>query len=138
MTGSVQITPNALSAFATWAQDAAQGLTPGGNDGPLDDPDHDGLTNQQEFAFGLKPTDASSCNPITRPLDPATGRFQYSRRTGWGLVYQVLTSTDLGAWALDAGATEETVTTNGDIQTVTVHVSTAPAAGKLFVRVLAQ
>ena len=96
------------------------------------------MTNQQEFAFGLKPTDGSSVNPVTQPLDPATGRFQYTRRAGSGLTYQVFTSTDLGAWALDAAATEDNVTTSGDIQTVTVHVSTAPANGKLFIRVQAQ
>ncbi len=135
---TVSVIESSLTPYASWAGDPAQGFTPGFNDGANDDPDHDGMTNQQEFAFGLKPTDPSSCNPITQPLDPVTGRFQYTRRVGSGLAYQVRTSTDLGAWALDAGATEENVTTNGDIQTVTVHVSTVPDNGKLFVRVLAQ
>ncbi|MEI6655114.1 MAG: DUF6288 domain-containing protein [Verrucomicrobiota bacterium] len=135
---TVSAVASSLSPYAGWAGDPAQGFIPGMNDGVNDDPDHDGLTNQQEFAFGLKPTDASSCNPITQPLDPATGRFQYTRRASSGLTYQVLTSTDLGAWALDAGATEEVVAANGDIQTVSVHVSTVPSNGKLFVRVQAQ
>jgi len=124
--------------YSVWASDPAQGLTTGVNDGPLDDPDHDGMTNQQEFAFGLNPTSGKSANPITQPLDPASGRFQYTRRVNTGLTYQVFTSTTLGAWALDSGATEVAVTTNGAIQTVTVHVSTAPINGKLFVRVQAQ
>ncbi|MEI6655875.1 MAG: DUF2341 domain-containing protein, partial [Verrucomicrobiota bacterium] len=135
---AVPLADSAQSSYMTWAADPAQGLSAGFNDGANDDPDHDGLTNQQEFAFGLKPTDASSCNPVTQPLDPATGRFQYTRRAGSGLAYQVLTSIDLGAWALDTGATEENITTIGNIQTVTVHVSTAPANGKLFIRVQAQ
>ncbi len=126
------------SAYALWASDPAQGLTAGVNDQPGDDPDHDGMTNQQEFAFGLKPTKGSSVNPVIKPLDPATGRFQYTRRVGSGLTYLVLTSTNLQAWVVDAGTTEENVTTNGDVQTVTVHVSSAPANGKLFVRVQAQ
>ncbi|MCX6879552.1 MAG: DUF2341 domain-containing protein [Verrucomicrobia bacterium] len=127
-----------LAPFDSWAGDPAQGLTAGVNDGPLDDPDHDGMTNQQEFAFGLNPSNGSSVNPITLPLDPVTGRFQYTRRAGSGLTYQVLTSTNLGTWAPDAGATEVALTTSGEVQAVTVHVSTAPAGGKLYVRVQAQ
>ena len=127
-----------VSAYLSWASSPTQGLTLGVNSAPGDDPDHDGLTNQQEFAFGLNPTNAASLNPITQPLDPLTQRFQYTRRVGSGLTYQILTSVELGTWALDAGATEEAVTTNGAIQTVTVHVSTPPLAGRLFVRVRAQ
>ena len=102
------------------------------------DPDHDGMSNFQEYAFGLDPTNGSSCNPVTQPLVPASGRFQYTRRAGTGLTYQILASTNLGTWNQDPGATEVAVTTSGDIQTVTVHVSTAPLNGKLFVRVQAQ
>ena len=126
------------AAYAIWASDPAQGLSAGVNDQPGDDPDHDDMTNQQEFAFGLNPTNGSSLNSVIKPLDPATGRFQYSRRAGTGLTYQVLSSTNLQTWARDAGATEVLVTTNGSVQTVTVHVSSAPANGSLFVRVQAQ
>ena len=105
---------------------------------PAADADGDGLTNQQEYAFALNPTSGSSVSPITTPLDPVTNRFQYTRRATSGLTYSVLTSTDLLGWQSDAGASEVAVTTLGDVQTVTVHVSTAPVAGKLFVRVLAQ
>jgi hypothetical protein len=135
---AVPIAASAPSPYANWAADPAQGFSPGVNDGPTDDPDHDGMTNQQEFAFGLVPSNGSSVNPVTMPLDPATGRFQYTRRAGSGLTYQVFTSTTLGTWTQDTGATEETVTTNGAVQTVTVHVSTTPLNGKLFVRVQAQ
>jgi hypothetical protein len=37
------------------------------------DPDGDGMTNQQEYAFGLNPTLGSSVSPITALLDPVTG-----------------------------------------------------------------
>ena len=124
--------------YAVWGSDPVQGLIAGVNDGRLDDPDHDGMTNQQEFAFGLNPTNGKSANPITQPLDPASGRFQYTRRLNSGLTYQVYTSTTLGTWALDTGATEVALATTGNVQTVTVHVSTAPLNGKLFVRVQAQ
>ena len=42
---------------------------------PNADPDHDGLTNQQEYAFGLDPTSGASCNPITAAVDASTGKF---------------------------------------------------------------
>lgn len=72
------------------------------------------------------------------PLSQPSGRFQYTRRAASGLAYMVETSTDLLDWRPDTGATEVAVTTNGDIQTVTVHIATAPAGGKLFVRMTAQ
>ncbi len=134
----VPIASSSPTPYGDWATDPSQGLTVGLNDGPADDPDHDGLTNQQEFAFGLNPSIGTSANPITRPLDSATGRFQYTRRVGSGLTYRIFTSTNLGTWVQDTGATEANVTTSGDVQTVTVQVSTAPIAGKLFVRVHAQ
>ena len=40
---------------------------------PVGDNDGDGLTNQQEYAFGLNPTLGSSANPITMLLDKTTG-----------------------------------------------------------------
>jgi predicted GIY-YIG superfamily endonuclease len=105
---------------------------------PDSDPDGDGLSNREEHAFGLNPTSASSVNPIIQPLDPASGRFRYTRRATSGLNYKVFTSTSLQSWALDAGATEVLVTTSGTVQTVTVQLSATPADGRLFVRVHAQ
>ncbi len=104
---------------------------------PTGDPDGDGMSNQQEFAFGLNPTLGSSVNPIVTQLDPATGNFQYTRRAtpaATGLTYTVLTSSTLAAWA-PGGSTETGFTTAGNIQTVTVHVTAPPVGGKLFVRV---
>ena len=104
---------------------------------PTADPDGDGLKNQQEFAFGLRPDSGASVNPITSPLNKTTGVFSYTRRATSGLVYTVSTSTDLVNWSVD-NSTTQTVITVGDVQTVTFTVSNAPVDGKLFVRVMAQ
>jgi len=47
------------SPYRNWAGDPTQGLTTGVNDGPLDDPDHDGISNLLEFALGGAPMVAS-------------------------------------------------------------------------------
>jgi hypothetical protein len=52
-TTSVSVTVNpAQTPFEAWAADPAQGLISGVNDGPLDDPDHDGFSNLVEFVLG--------------------------------------------------------------------------------------
>ena len=103
------------------------------------DPDRDSLTNQQEYAFGLNPSSGSSANPISVPLKNTTGVFSYTRRatpTLTGLVYTVLTSTDLVTWTPDAGLAQS-VLTNGAVETVSFTVSKPSVNGKLFVRVKA-
>ncbi len=102
---------------------------------PTHDPDGDGMTNQQEFAFGLDPTSGTSVNPVT----PLVGtKFTYTRYANSGLNYTVEYSTDLTGWA--PATTLESI---GDpdakgVQTVTVTVSDTPVDGKLFVRVRAE
>jgi len=51
---TVTVTPGP-SPFSLWAADPAQGLSAGVNDGLLDDPDHDGISNLMEFALGGAP-----------------------------------------------------------------------------------
>ena len=104
------------------------------------DNDGDGLTNQQEYAFGLNPTLGTSVSPITAQLDAVTGNFKYTRRAtpaATGLTYTVFTSTNLVNWVA-SGATETGFTTAGDIQTVSVNVTAPAVDGKLFVRVEAK
>ncbi|MCX6878230.1 MAG: hypothetical protein NTW21_31125 [Verrucomicrobia bacterium] len=106
---------------------------------PTADPDGDGMTNQQEFAFGLNPVLGSSLNPITVPLDNATGKFSYTRLAASGLTYHVFTSTDLQDWAEDLTATASQVpgTPDGNgVQTVDVTI-TGPLPSSLFARVAA-
>jgi autotransporter-associated beta strand protein len=45
----------ALSPYADWASNSEQGLTAGVNDGPLADPDRDGISNLLEFTLGGAP-----------------------------------------------------------------------------------
>lgn len=132
-TGTVTI--GGGSDYDTWLGEFTFAL--GADTTSTGDPDGDGMTNQEEYAFGLNPTLGSSANPIVAQLDRVTGNFQYTRRATpatTGLTYTVLTSTTLTGWA-SGGATETGFTTSGNIQTVTVNVTAPPVGGKLFVRV---
>lgn len=105
------------------------------------DNDKDGLTNRQEFAFGLDPTSGSSVNPILVPLNRSTGTFSYQRRANSGLAYKILTSENLVSWPEDTLATANqspgAVDGNGN-ETVVVTLTGAPlSATRLFVRVAA-
>jgi autotransporter-associated beta strand protein len=123
------------SDYNTWL--AGFTFAEGANTTPAGDPDGDGVSNQEEYAFGLNPTLATSVSPITAQFNPTTGNFQYTRRAtpaATKLTYNVLTSSDLATWAT-GGATETGFTTAGNIETVTVNVTTPAVGGKLFVRV---
>lgn len=109
---------------------------------PAADPDRDGLTNQQEYAFGLSPASGSSVSPITVPLDKTTGTFSYTRRATpalTGLIYSITTSTDLATWATDATAVQTVTGTVSGVETVQVTLSGAMplTAPTIFVRVKA-
>ncbi len=135
-TGVVNVLTGPAIDYATWAAS----YLPTDVSVPTGDPDGDGMTNQQEYAFGLNPTSGASVSPITAPLNQATGMFSYTRRATpalTGLTYTVLTSTNLVTWTLDAGAVPESVVTAGDVQTVTFTVSNPAVDGKLFVQVKA-
>ena len=56
---SNQASATPTTPYALWAAAAAQGLSPGTNDGPMDDPDHDGIPNLLEFVLGGAPMVAS-------------------------------------------------------------------------------
>jgi autotransporter-associated beta strand protein len=140
--GSLVVTAGpSVSAYDTWL--ALYPSLTGANQLPGADPDGDGLTNQQEFAFGLNPTSGASVNPILVPLDKTAGTFSYQRRASSGLTYKILTSTDLLTWPEDSGATASqsagAVDGNGN-QAVVVTLSGAIplTAPKLFIRVAAE
>jgi len=121
--------------YDTWK--TAAGVTGSEND----DDDHDGVTNFEEYAFGLNPTIGSQVNAIVVPLDKTAGTFSYTRRTPslTGLNYTVWYSTDLSSWTEDSGAAEGTPTVNGDVQTVPITISSSLLSNsKLFIRVRAE
>lgn len=109
-------------------------FAPGDDTTPTGDPDGDGMSNQEEFAFGLNPTLGSSVNPIIQQL--AGGIFQYTRTKDSGLTYKVYYSTTLSGWTWDEFASQIPAPAVGGVETVTVTLAAAaPANGRLFVRV---
>ncbi len=132
-TGSLRI-PGAASDYETWAGAAGFNLT----GGPDADDDGDGMTNFEEYAFGLDPTDATSVSPVTAP-DKAAGTFTYTRRplslTGLDYVYE--SSTDLADW--DEFTPVSEASDSGDpVETLTVTVpASLLAQDALFLRVKA-
>ncbi len=106
------------------------------------DDDFDGLTNFQEYAFGLNPTSASSVNPISQPLDQSTGTFAYTRRatpatSGLTYLYESSTTLASGDWA---PFTPESQTSNSatPVEEITVELPAALLTSPtLFIRVRA-
>jgi len=107
-----------------------------------DDEDNDGLSNQDEYAFGLDPTNPASSTPFTSLLDQTTGDFTYTRRNpvtfATGLTYTYSYSTDLLNYS-DFTPDAEVSDNGGAVEEVTI---TLPAAllgnPKLFLRITAQ
>lgn len=135
----VKVTVSIPMDYDSWATGNGY-WTPGApNTGPTEDFDGDGMTNGEEYAFGLDPTKGSSVSPVT-PLNKATGTFTYTRRdpalSKMTYVYESSTTLAGGGWTEFTPVSE--TPTAGDTQTVTV---TLPAAlltnPKLFVRVVA-
>lgn len=109
--------------------------------GENDDDDFDGLSNFEEYAFGLNPTSGAEVNPIAVPLEKSTGTFSYTRRTQslTSLSYSVWYSTDLSSWTEDTGAVEGTPAVSGEVETVPVTISNALLSNtKLFIQVRAE
>ena len=121
-------------SYADWAN--AHGIN--GQAGSAD-ADHDGMSNFQEYAFGLNPESGKSVNPISVPFNKATGTFSYTRTANTGLTYTVWHSADLETWT-STGATQGTaVDDGGGVETVPVTLDASLlTAPKLFVRVQAQ
>jgi autotransporter-associated beta strand protein len=105
------------------------------------DPDFDGMSNFNEYAFGLNPNDSRSCNPISVPFAKAAGTFSYTRRDPslTGISYKVFTSETMQplSWSTNI-ATAETPGAVGldGIQTVAVTLAPSLLSGtRLFIRV---
>lgn len=132
------------SPFIVWA--GTNGLT-AANNGPLQDPDHDGLTNLLEFVLGGNPLTSSQVEAPVQGLDPSMLHFYFLRSTQskqdtnvtvqWG--------TNLGTWndivIPDADLGDGVVqinTSNPAFDNITVNIPRSNAVnGKLFVRLKA-
>jgi autotransporter-associated beta strand protein len=124
----------AAEPYDTWAGPTGYNLS-GGSDA---DDDGDGLSNFEEFAFGLDPTSGASSSPITMSPDRVTHTFRYTRWAASGLNYTIETSTTLQGWDGPAAATQVVVATHDGVETVEVTLASPPSGGILFVRVKAQ
>ncbi|MCX6872982.1 MAG: right-handed parallel beta-helix repeat-containing protein [Verrucomicrobia bacterium] len=136
------VTGGTTADYSTWANGTfANGATLSDKD-PAHDPDGDGMTNQQEFAFALDPTTGSSVNPITQQFDKISGVFKYTRTKGSGLTYIYLSSTTLGdPWVDFSPATvpPTVASISATVEEVTVEVPSGLLENsELFLRVRAE
>ncbi|MDB4265384.1 sialate O-acetylesterase [bacterium] len=120
--------------YATWT-----GLFPGADlSDPIADLDLDGVSNGDEYLFGLNPNDPGSINPIS--LVEQSG-IQYTRRDPslTGAQYRIFTSPDLINWTPDTTALQvPTGPATDGVQVIDVTFSTSPAPGRRFIRVEVQ
>ena len=137
--GSLEYDTTGAGAWAdgTFANGNLSDKTPSGN------PDSDGLTNQQEFAFGLDPTTGASSNPISQQLNKGTRTFKYTRTKASGLTYNYQYSTTLSApWvSFMSATTPPPASLSTTVEEVTVEVPAALITANpntLFVRVKAE
>ena len=126
-------------SYSGWTTDPAQGLTPGVNDGSLNDPDRDGITNLLEFALAGAPMVSSQS--ILPKLTSLAGSwvFEYDRSDvsiAPATTQVVEYGSDLAGWTpviipvTSAGMV--TITDSGSSDHVKV---TLPAGGnKAFIR----
>lgn len=136
--GTGELSLQIADDYLAWG--SAYGLAAGSENGDLDG---DGLTNFEEYSFGLLPNSGASVNPITAGLDRTGRTFSYTRRDSdlANVNYSVWFSTNLTDWTEDTGATEGTPVLNGDVETVQVTLSNLagnPLPGRLFVQVRAE
>ena len=132
--GEATLRISVLSAYESWIL-----KFPGANlADPNSDNDHDGLSNFEEWVWGLDPTNANARNPISVPLNPQSGVVAYTRPNPLltGISYSVWTSNDLLNWSEDRGAVQTPGGIVNGVQTVTVTLSPEfRNFAKLFVQV---
>jgi hypothetical protein len=122
------LTVNAAPGYETWASNAAQGLTPGVNDDPSDDPDYDGFSNLMEFTLGGAPMASSQTIQPTLTKSAGDWVFEYDRSdAAQSTTTQVVEyGSDLSGWtpviipAVSAGIVEITPGSPSDRVKVTI------------------
>jgi hypothetical protein len=101
VSGTLTVNPAPRSPFATWATDPPQGLTAGANDGPLDDPDHDGILNLLEFTLGGNPMESlrAILPKLTKPDSDWLFEYERSGLSKSSTTQVVEFGSDLTGWA---------------------------------------
>lgn len=133
--------PSDNFAYNFWAQ-IEQGLS-ASSWGETDDSDGDGILNVLEFAFNMDPSLPSTAGmPVFDYVQDPNGdvflSITYQRPADWeakGIIYLVESSGTLvpGSWV--PAVTNDTVQTNGSVQTVTATSITAVGSGPSFMRI---
>jgi alpha-galactosidase len=130
------------SAFRTWAADPARGLTAGEDDGPLDDPDEDGIANLLEFVLRGDPLEPDP-NLLPDAGAPSAGlwTFDYHRdkNSAPGVTQVVEYTHDFVVWTAipipETSAGSVTITPGATSDHVSVAIPAT--AGRGFARLLA-
>lgn len=151
-TGKIRVGPPA--GYSTWATDPANGLTAGVNDGPLQDPDNDGISNLMEYVLGGIPAGTGAANPSILPdqtLDATDLILTFTRSdlSESDTTLKVQWSTDLATWTdfVTVGASDDLpavdVTESVDPSTVDTVTARIPrsgheSGGKLYARLKAE
>lgn len=115
--------------------------------GDLADPDHDGVRNIEEYAFGTNPKAAQGGPAFAFSLVAGKPHLQFNRPSPADVTYVVQSSDDLGAWQDVAILPENSFTWtgpagiiesgSGNTRSVTVFdPSPGPSAPRQFVRVM--
>ncbi len=133
-TGKIEVA-NTTSDYINWSGFSGYNLS----GGPNDDDDFDGLTNFDEYAFGLDPTSGASASPATAP-DRTAGAFTYTRRnlSRSGLSYSYESSTTLNGWNSFTPPMPDGSDNGDPVEIITVTVPAALLAEpQLFLRVKA-
>lgn len=122
-----------LSTFAGWAYDNA---LQAGSDGPADDPDLDGLTNLEEFAFGTDPRLVDIELQPTVAYDGTNAVLSWQQNgVAANLTYTVEFTDDLGTVPYsDTGVTPVQTGSSGDITFWSATVPVAAFSGGWFLR----
>ncbi|MEO6477246.1 autotransporter-associated beta strand repeat-containing protein [Luteolibacter sp.] len=148
-TGKIRVGPEVVG-YDSWKSSFA--FTAGVNDGALNDPDGDGVSNVLEYVLGGIPIGAGAGNPSILPSQTLTATdliltFKRSDLSEADVVLKVQWSADLATWndfatvgAVDAlpavDVTEDSPTADIDTVVVTIPRSVT-GGGKLFGRLQA-
>ena len=136
---STQASATPASPYNTWAANPAQGLAAGVNDGPLDDPDRDGIRNLLEFTLNGAPMVSSQAILPKLTSNGGNWLFEYDRSDlslSPATTQVVEYGSDLAGWTpvpiLATSAGSVTITPGSPSDHVTVII---PVVGtKVFVR----